>query len=188
MVGEIRDSETAELAVHAALTGHLMFSTLHTNTAVGAIPRLIDMGIEPFLLSSAIRTVISQRLVRKICDKCKEEQRISVSEREKIEKELKEIPNSELKKYQVDLTQGLKFYHGKGCDACGGTGLKGRLAIYEVVPVGEDMKTIITEKNGSEELLEEKKRKANILSIRQDGILKAVKGLTTLEEVERVTE
>ncbi len=188
MVGEIRDSETAELAVHAALTGHLMFSTLHTNTAVGAIPRLIDMGIEPFLLSSAIRTVISQRLVRKICDKCKEEQRISVSEREKIEKELKEIPNSELKKYQVDLTQGLKFYHGKGCDACGGTGLKGRLAIYEVVPVDEDMKTIITEKNGSEELLEEKKRKANILSIRQDGILKAVKGLTTLEEVERVTE
>ena len=188
MVGEIRDSETAELAVHAALTGHLMFSTLHTNTAVGTIPRLIDMGIEPFLLSSAIRTVVSQRLVRKICDNCKEEQKVTASVKEKIREELNGIYPEEAKKYQVDLTQDIKFYHGKGCDACGGTGLKGRMAIYEVVPVDEDMKTIITEKNGNEEMLNKKKEAKHILSIREDGILKAVKGLITLEEVERVTE
>ncbi len=188
MVGEIRDSETAELAVHAALTGHLMFSTLHTNTAVGAIPRLIDMGIEPFLLSSSIRTVISQRLVRCICEKCKEEQKIAPLIKEKIVKELKKISPEEIKKYQINLNQDIKFYHGKGCDSCGGTGLKGRIAIYEVVPIDEDMKTIITEKNGNEEMLNKKKREKHILSIREDGILKVIKGLTTLEEIERVTE
>ncbi len=188
MVGEIRDNETAELAVHAALTGHLMFSTLHTNTAVGAIPRLIDMDIEPFLLVSSIRIVIAQRLVRRICENCKEEQKIASSVRAKIVDELKEISVEEAKKYQVDLNKEVKFYHGKGCDACGGTGLKGRMAVYEVIPVDEDMKTIITEKEGNEELLNKKKEEDKILSIRQDGILKAVKGLTTLEEVERVTE
>ncbi|HHE45827.1 MAG TPA: type II/IV secretion system protein [Candidatus Moranbacteria bacterium] len=188
MVGEIRDNETAELAVHAALTGHLMFSTLHTNTAIGAIPRLVDMGIEPFLLSSSLRTVVAQRLVRKICEKCKEEQKIPHSLRDKLMKELSEIPSSELKKYQVDLSKEIKFYHGKGCDACGGTGLKGRMAIYEVVPVDDDMKTIIVEKNSEEKLLEKIRKEKGILTIRQDGLLKAAKGLTTIEEVERVTE
>jgi len=188
MVGEIRDSETAKLAVHAALTGHLMFSTLHTNTAVGAIPRLIDMGIESFLLSSSLRIVVSQRLVRRICEKCKEEQKIPVSIRTKITEELKKIPSEELNKYHVDLSKKIKFYHGKGCDACGGTGLKGRLAVYEVIPVDEKVKTIITEENGNEKLLNEKRNNAGILTMRQDGILKAVQGLTTIEEIERTTE
>ena len=188
MVGEIRDGETAELAVHAALTGHLMFSTLHTNTAIGAIPRLIDMGIEPFLLSSALRTVAAQRLVRKICEKCKEEIEVPESVKGKIMEELEKIKTSELKKYGIDSLENIKFYHGKGCDACNKTGLKGRLAIFEVFPVNDAVKTIMTEKNGSEELLEKEREARGILTIKQDGILKIIKGLTTIEEIERVTE
>ncbi len=188
MVGEIRDSETAELAVHAALTGHLMFSTLHTNTAIGAIPRLIDMGIEPFLLSSALRMVVAQRLVRKICEKCKKEKKISPVTREKILEEIKNISPDELQKYKLDLNAGAKFFHGKGCDDCSGTGLKGRIAIYEVVPVVDAMKNIIEEKRGNESMLREERDRKKILTIRQDGILKALMGLTSLEEVERVTE
>ena len=188
MVGEIRDGETAELAVHTALTGHLMFSTLHTNTAVGAIPRLIDMGIEPFLLSSSLRLVAAQRLVRKICEDCKEEEKVSESVKEKIIEDLKNISGEELKKYAVDLGGELKFYHGKGCDNCNGTGLKGRLAIYEVVPVNEAIKTIIVEKRGNEILIGQERDRMGALTIKQDGILKVLKGMTTLEEVERLTE
>ena len=188
MVGEIRDAETAELAVHAALTGHLMFSTLHTNTAIGAIPRLIDMGIEPFLLSSSLRMVIAQRLVRRICDKCREEIKISEVVSTKIMEKVKAIPEHELKNYKVDLTQGIKFYHGAGCDACNGTGLKGRVAIYEAVPVTEAVKNIIIEKRGSEELIKKERDRMGVLTIEQDGVLKILEGLTTIEEVERVTE
>lgn len=188
MVGEIRDSETAELAVHSALTGHLMFSTLHTNTAIGAIPRLIDMGIEPFLLSSSLRMVMAQRLVRKICDKCKEEEKISENIMGKILDEVKNISEEELKKYGVDLSKKAVFYHGKGCEECGNTGLKGRLAIYEVVPVNDNVKIIINEKKGSELELRKERDAMGVLTMRQDGILKALLGMTTMEEVERVTE
>lgn len=188
MVGEIRDNETAELSVHAALTGHLMFSTLHTNTAIGAIPRLIDMGIEPFLLSSSLRLVAAQRLVRKICDNCKEKKDVPESVKKIIENEVANISKEEIKKYELDLSGGLEFFHGKGCDRCNGIGLKGRLGIYEVVPVSDAIKEIITEKNGSEELLAKEREKMGILTIRQDGILKLLKGLTTIEEIERVTE
>ncbi|MFA6160062.1 MAG: GspE/PulE family protein [Parcubacteria group bacterium] len=188
MVGEIRDSETAELAVHAALTGHLMFSTLHTNTAVGAIPRLIDMGIEPFLLASSLRIVVSQRLVRKICEKCKEEKKIPDSVRRAIEEEIKNIPEDELKKYGIDGKNEIKFYHGKGCDNCNGTGLRGRLAIYEAVPINENIKNIITEKRGSEEIINKEREALGVITIKRDGIMKIVKGLTTIEEVDRVTE
>ncbi|MDO9231365.1 MAG: GspE/PulE family protein [bacterium] len=188
MVGEIRDSETAELAVHAALTGHLMFSTLHTNTAVGAIPRLIDMGIEPFLLASSLRIVVSQRLVRKICEKCKEEKKVPDSVRKAIESEVKSIPEDELKKYGIDSKKEIKFYHGKGCDDCNGTGLRGRLAIYEAVPINENIKNIITEKKGSEEIINKEREVLGVITIKRDGILKIIKGLTTIEEVDRVTE
>lgn len=188
MVGEIRDSETAELAVHAALTGHLMFSTLHTNTALGAIPRLIDMGIEPFLLASALRIVVAQRLVRRICSNCKEEKEIPASVRSIIEKEIQEISPEELKKYKIDPQEKLKFFHGKGCDVCNGTGTKGRVAIYEAVLVNDNIRTVITEKDGAEELLQKEREKRGVLTIKQDGILKIVKGLTTIEEVDRVTE
>ncbi|MFZ2226860.1 MAG: GspE/PulE family protein [Candidatus Moraniibacteriota bacterium] len=188
MVGEIRDAETAELAVHAALTGHLMFSTLHTNTAIGAIPRLIDMGIEPFLLSSALRMVIAQRLVRRICEKCKEEIKVSDTVSNSVRKKIEKISPKELVSYGVDLSKELKFYHGKGCEACNGTGLKGRVAIYEAVPITENIKNIIIEKGGSEELIKKERDAAGVLSIEQDGVLKILQGLTTIEEVERVTE
>ena len=188
MVGEIRDAETAELAVHAALTGHLMFSTLHTNTAVGAIPRLIDMGIEPFLLASSLRIVVAQRLVRKICDKCKEEKKVPESVRKAIEKGIADVCEDELKKYGVDRKEEIKFYHGKGCDACNGTGLRGRLAIYEAVPVNENIKNIIIEKRGNEEMIDKERIDLGVLTIKQDGILKIIKGLTTIEEIDRVTE
>lgn len=188
MVGEIRDAETAELAVHAALTGHLMFSTLHTNTALGAIPRLVDMGIEPFLLSSSLRLVAAQRLVRKICEECKSEEKVTESIRNQILKELEGISPEEMAKYGVNLSGEMKFYHGKGCDACNNTGLKGRLAIYEIVPVNDAMKTIIVEKMGNEGLLIQERNRMGTLTIKQDGILKVLKGLTTIEEVERLTE
>ncbi len=188
MLGEIRDSETAELSVHAALTGHLMLSTLHTNTAIGAIARLIDMGIEPFLLSSSLRLVMAQRLVRRICDNCREKEEISEVIKNKIADEIKNISEEELKKYGLDISKGIDVYRGKGCDVCNGTGLKGRVAIYEVVPVSEKIQNIMIEKSGNENLIEGERDKAGILSIKQDGLLKVLKGLTTIEEVERVTE
>ena len=188
MVGEIRDTETAELAVHAALTGHLMFSTLHTNTAIGAIPRLIDMGIEPFLLSSSLRLVMAQRLVRRVCENCKEEVKISESLKAKVLKEIENISKEELAKYELDISKDINFSRGKGCDECNGTGLKGRLAIFEVVRLTEAMKNVIIEKRGNEIILNEERDKLGILTIRQDGILKALKGMTTIEEIERVTE
>ncbi len=188
MVGEIRDAETAELAVHAALTGHLMFSTLHTNTAIGAIPRLIVMGIEPFLLSSSLRLVVAQRLVRRICEDCKEKKEVPDSVKKKVMEEISRISKEELKKQGLDLEKGIDFYHGKGCDKCNGTGLKGRVAIYEVIPVNENVKNIITEKRGNEELITKERDALGVLTIKQDGLIKIVKGLTTIEEVERVTE
>ncbi len=188
MLGEIRDGETAELSVHAALTGHLMLSTLHTNTAIGAIARLIDMGIEPFLLSSSLRLVMAQRLVRRICDNCKEKKEISETIKNKILDEIKNISPEELKKYGLDMSQGVNVYHGKGCDVCDGTGLKGRVAIYEVVPVSEEIQNIIIEKSGNENLIEKERDRVGILSIKQDGLLKVLLGFTTIEEVERVTE
>jgi len=188
MVGEIRDSETAKLAVHAALTGHLMFSTLHTNTAIGAIPRLIDMGIEPFLLSSSFRIVVAQRLVRRICSDCKEEEKVRDSVRNSLIKRIEKVSPEELKKYGLDLSKEIKFYKGKGCDVCNGTGLKGRVALYEAVPISENIKTIITEKKGNEELLNSEKEAMKVISMEQDGILKVLKGLTTIEEMDRVTE
>jgi type IV pilus assembly protein PilB len=188
MLGEVRDGETAELSVHAALTGHLMLSTLHTNTAIGAIARLIDMGIEPFLLSSSLRLVMAQRLVRRICENCKEKKEISEVIKNKILDEIKNISEEELKKYDLDMSKGVDVYYGKGCEVCNETGLKGRLAIYEVVPVSEKIQNIIIEKSGNENLIEEERDKVGILSMKQDGLLKVLKGLTTIEEVERVTE
>jgi len=188
LVGGMRDKETAELAVHAALTGHLLFSTLHTNTAAGAIPRLIDMGIEPFLLASSLRIVVAQRLVRRICDKCKEEIAVPKAVKEAILSEIVDIPEKEFKKYGLNLQNSVKFYHGKGCPECNGTGLKGRVAIYEAIPITEKIKNIMIEKRGNESLIDEERKKSGILALKQDGILKILMGLTTIEEIERVVE
>jgi type IV pilus assembly protein PilB len=188
MVGEIRDNETAELAIHAALTGHLVFSTLHTNNAIGAVPRLVDMGVEPFLLASSLRVVAAQRLVRKICENCKQEIKMSENIIGRIRQELAGIPEEEVLKYGVDLSGELKFHEGKGCEECGNLGYKGRVAVYEVVEISDTIQNMMAEKKESELEVENQAKKEGMISIRQDGILKAIQGVTTISEIERVTK
>ena len=188
MVGEIRDGETAELGVHAALTGHLVFSTVHTNNAVGALPRLIDLGIESFLIASAVRVIAAQRLVRQICEHCKEEEHISDKIVEKVRHELDGVSDEEKRKYGLDPNAPFVFHHGKGCKKCGGLGLQGRLALYEAIDIDRDMQNLITEEDGNMPKAEKLAREKGFITLKQDGILKMLLGLTTLAELERVTE
>jgi type IV pilus assembly protein PilB len=188
MVGEIRDGETAELTIHAALTGHLVLSTLHTNSSIGAIPRLVDMGIEAFLLASSLRVVGAQRLVRRICKFCKEEVVISPVMMEVIQSQIENIPKEEIDKYELDLANGIHAFKGKGCEECANMGYKGRIAIFEALEITSEMKDIISQHNGVESEVEDCARKQGMITIKQDGMLKVLLGLTTLEEVERVTE
>lgn len=188
MVGEIRDSETAELTIHAALTGHLVLSTLHTNSSIGAVPRLIDMGIESFLLASSLRVVAAQRLVRRICTECKQEVKANDTIVEYIRGQIENLPKDEIEKYGIDLSQGIHIYEGKGCEVCEKSGYKGRIAIFEAIEIDKNMKEIISEKNGSEVDIQDYADKQGMIKIKQDGLLKVINGLTTLEEVERVTE
>lgn len=188
MIGEIRDGETAELAIHAALTGHLVFSTLHTNSAISAIPRLMDMGVEPFLLSSSINAVAAQRLVRKLCENCKEEFKLPRAVLEKVHMTLKNVAIEEAREYGVESLDpaDMKFYKSSGCDECGKSGYKGRLAIYECVDITNEIREVITEKD--DVLLGKTAQKQGMLNMRQDGLLKALTGLTSVSEVERMTE
>lgn len=188
MVGEIRDSETAELAIHAALTGHLVLSTLHTNSALGAIPRLVDMGVQPFLISSALKMVIGQRLVRRICPDCRQEKKdVLPAVMEIMKKELADIPQETLKGMEIDSTQPIKIFEGKGCSRCHKNGMKGRIGIYEVLEVNDKIGSLIGEKKSENDILKMAKSQG-YTSMKQDGIIKILKGLTTFEEVERVTE
>ncbi|NCF75343.1 MAG: AAA family ATPase [Xanthomonadaceae bacterium] len=189
MVGEIRDEETAEIAVNAAMTGHLVLSTLHTNDAVTTIPRLSDMKVPSFLISTTINCIIAQRLVRKICQNCitsykltKEmredlSQKINIDSILKMLKEKKIIANKDLK--------NLLFYKGKGCKKCNNEGYKGRIGIYEILEITPEIKEAIDRKASSEELRKIAK-KQNMLSILEDGFIKAKNGITTIEEVLRV--
>ncbi len=170
MVGEIRDKETADVAIQAALTGHLVFSTLHTNDAASALTRLIDMGVEPFLASSSVIGILAQRLVRLICDKCKEPY----------------SPAADVLK-DLDFKRGTQFFRGKGCPKCNNTGLKGRTGIFELLVITEEIRTLIDEKKSADEI-GKKARESGMRTLRDDGLLKAKEGLTTLEEVLRVTE
>jgi type IV pilus assembly protein PilB len=188
MVGEIRDGETAELGVHAALTGHLVFSTVHTNNAVGALPRLIDLGIEPFLIASAVRVIAAQRLVRKICKHCKEKMEVPKTVIEKITKELEGVSDEEKIKYGLDPNAEFEFHKGRGCKKCGGLGLQGRLALYEAIDVDKDMQNLITEENGNMPKVDKLAREKGYITLKQDGIMKMLLGMTTLTELERVTE
>lgn len=188
MVGEIRDGETAELAIHAALTGHLVFSTLHTNDAAGSVPRLIDMGIEPFLLASALQAVAAQRLVRRICEHCKEEFVLTEFQRKRVTDIFHTIAPEEVTAYKLDSKQKCVFYYGKGCEQCGQSGYKGRIAIYEVIGIGNEMQNIITEKHGNDVEIHNEALRQGMLTMKQDGLLKALQGITTLAEIERVTE
>lgn len=172
MVGEVRDFETAELAIRASLTGHLVLSTLHTNSAAGAVTRLIDMGIEPFLIASATAGVLGQRLVRRICEKCKKEV---------------EVDPAVIEHLGADLPANPVFYHGEGCSQCRMSGYKGRMAIFELLIVDEYVRRLITEKVPSEEIAAAALR-SGMATLRQDGVGKALQGLTTLDEVLRVTQ
>ncbi|MCX6784431.1 MAG: GspE/PulE family protein [Candidatus Komeilibacteria bacterium] len=181
MVGEIRDSETTELAIHAALTGHVVLSTLHTNDAIGTIPRFIDMGGKPFLLAATLNIVVAQRLVRKICPKCKEIELIPEDIQNQVQTVINQIPPAGIYP-ETPIGKKLVFYHGAGCASCGGTGYKGRLVVSEVINVSAAMREIIAKGFPTDavkkELLEQK-----FMTMTQDGWLKVLLGLTTAEEI-----
>ncbi len=185
MVGEIRDLETATNATHAALTGHLVLSTLHTNDAAGALPRLIAMGVEPFLITSSINCVIAQRLVRKICKYCKEEVAIEQGLVMDVEREFSQIPESNT----IDrerVKRPFTFYKGKGCDKCT-NGYKGRVGIFEVLPMSAAIEDLAVKNAPAHDILEQA-LKEGMITMKQDGYLKAISGLTTVEEVLRETK
>jgi len=173
MVGEIRDKETAEIAIRAALTGHLVFSTLHTNDAAGAVTRLLDMGIEPFLVSSSVEALIAQRLVRSICPDCKEQY----------------TPDPELLKEVGFPTDGgpLKLFRGRGCENCRFTGFRGRIGIYEILVLRENLRPLIIERAASSTIKAAAVAKG-MRTLRDDGWAKVKAGVTSLEEVARVTQ
>lgn len=177
MVGEIRDKETAGIAVHAALTGHLVLSTLHTNDAPTALPRLLDLGTEPFLASSTINVVIAQRLVRKICPECKVRVTPSPEELEVIAKMVGKSPE-ELQKQQ--------FFAGRGCPACQNSGYRGRIGIYETLEATVKIQELILRRAGDEEIKKVAMSEGMII-MAADGLEKAVRGITTLTEILRVT-
>ncbi len=196
MVGEIRDGETADLAIQASLTGHLVFSTLHTNSAAGSLPRLLDMGAETFLLASSINCVVAQRVVRKICLKCKEEFVPPSQVMDDMKKTLGNLLNPKhielSKEEEKDLselhdTSKIKLYRGKGCDDCGDSGYQGRIAIFEVLPINEKNGRLILERAPAGKI-EEQAVEDGMVKLIQDGYLKALEGLTTIEEVLRVAK
>ena len=173
MVGEIRDRETAEIAIHAALTGHMVFSTLHTNDAPGAISRLVDIGVKPFLVATSLRAVLAQRLVRKICPRCQSSYQPRPDEL-----------------YALNLatarTVGATFMKGGGCPECDGTGYRGRLAIFELLVLDEGLQGLIYDQAGTVKL-REKARAQGMRTLREDGVRKITAGLTTIEEVVSIT-
>jgi type II secretion system protein E len=175
MVGEVRDYETAEIAIRSALTGHLVLSTLHTNDAAGAVTRLLDMGIEPFLVSSSLECLIAQRLVRLICPKCKQ----PVKARGEIEQEIKRCFGSD--------PSGNEFYEGKGCEACRFTGFIGRTAIHEVILVTEGIRELILNRASSQQI-KQKAISEGMQTLRQSGLQKVIEGKTAFSEVIRVTQ
>jgi len=173
MIGEIRDLETADIAVQASLTGHLVFSTLHTNDAPSAITRLLDMGVKPFLVASSTRAIMAQRLVRKICDNCKEEYKATDAELRLLGPAAEQIAQAEL-------------CHGHGCNACNLTGYKGRMGIFEVFVINDEVQHMIYDRTGAA-VLRTRARELGMRTLREDGIRKVISGSTTLEEILRVT-
>ncbi|MFH1295131.1 MAG: GspE/PulE family protein [bacterium] len=194
MVGEVRDGETAELAIHAALTGHLVLSTLHTNSSAGAIPRLIDMGVENFLLASTLNVVLAQRLVRRMCQNCKETYDAPPDMLTEVKEVLQGITNTQLleakDKQMLDSVRtmgqaSIKLYRASGCSKCNDTGYKGRCGIFEVLQVSERIRAMVIEK-ASESEYNKVAMEEGMITLLQDGYLKALEGVTSLEEVLRV--
>lgn len=178
-VGEIRDNETAGIAVNAALTGHLVLSTLHTNDAATAIPRLIDMKVEPYLVASTVNVIVAQRLVRKICQFCRTSSKISKDQLKK------NIP-AEIVDKHLGKNSEVTVYVGQGCKLCNGTGYSGRVGIFEVLDVTKEIRKLIVERVDSE-LIEEAARKEGMVTMLDDGLAKVVRGITTIEEILRAT-
>ena len=172
MIGEIRDAETADIAMEAALTGHLVFSTLHTNDAPSAVTRLLDIGVKPFLVASALRAAMAQRLVRAICEKCKESYTPTEREMKMLGSMSKTVPE--------------RMYHGVGCDKCGRSGYKGRKGIFEIFKVDDTIQRLIFD-HAPATLLRQRAREMGMRTLREDGMLKVASGMTSLQEVLRVT-
>jgi type IV pilus assembly protein PilB len=183
MVGEIRDNETASLAVQAALTGHIVLSTLHTNNSAGVIPRLIDMKVEPFLLPVAMNLMISQRLVGVLCPNCKVQEEAQAQMQKIIDGALAGLPEEVTASYQKPY----KIWHAKGCAVCKGKGIQGRVAIFEVLRMTPELEVVVTSVPTIQKITQEAKRQG-MITLRQDGILKALDGLVSVEEILRETE
>lgn len=180
LVGEIRDSETTGLAIQAALTGHLVFSTLHTNSASGALPRLLDMGAESFLVASSLNAVVGQRIARKICTTCKEEYVVAPEVIEDIKKILGKL-------YPGTSGNAPKLYQGKGCDECNSTGYLGRIGIFEVLPISEKIAKMLLERASVVDI-ETRAIEEGMITMKQDGYMKVLEGVTTIEEVLRIAQ
>lgn len=185
MVGEIRDLETADIAVQAALTGHLILSTIHTNSASAAIPRFLSMGVKPFLLAPALNCVIAQRLARKLCQKCKKEVQLDQVTMDRVAKIIVEMPENARKEAEA---KPKVFYTGSSCDACNKIGYKGRIGLYEVFVMNKEIEEIILSTQVSEYEIERIAAQNGMIKMVQDGILKALDGITSLDEVFRVIE
>jgi len=179
LVGEIRDKETAEIAVHAALTGHLLFSTLHTNDAAGAVPRLVDMGINAAILSSALSDILAQRLVRRLCEKCREKITAQDNDQEFIDQVIASMPE---KLKQGRQKKNYEIFRAKGCPACGQTGYKGRVGIFEILRVDDEMEKLIA-KSPSHAEIKEAMLKNGDATMLHDGVIKVLEGLTSVEEI-----
>jgi type II secretory ATPase GspE/PulE/Tfp pilus assembly ATPase PilB-like protein len=179
-VGEIRDSETAGIAVNASLTGHLVLSTLHTNDAATALPRLIDMNVEPFLVASTVNVIIAQRLVRKICEICKNTRNITPEEL------LKNLPPEIINKY-IEKKTTITIYQGAGCKICHMTGYSGRIGVFEVLEITKAIRDLITKRQDADVILQ-KAIQEGMTTMLDDGLEKVFQGLTTIEEVLRVTK
>jgi type IV pilus assembly protein PilB len=188
MVGEIRDKETANLATNAALTGHIVLSTLHTNDSLGVIPRLIDLGVEPFLIPPTLSVALAQRLVRRLCPFCKEKVDPSEEVKEKIFEKYNSLP--EIIKKNLPFKLGSKnevsIFEPKGCKRCGNEGYSGRIGVFEILKITKGISEIITS-NPSEAKIFEEAKKQGMITMEQDGILKVLEGITSMEEVLRVT-
>ncbi|MDD4201675.1 MAG: GspE/PulE family protein [Candidatus Pacebacteria bacterium] len=185
MVGEIRDKETASLAVHAALTGHIVLSTLHTSNSFGVIPRLIDMGVKQFLIPPTLKIAIAQRLVRKLCPYCKKKTKLNSKLEEIVKKDLESLPA--VVKEENKISSEIVVYEAVGCARCRKIGYSGRIGLYEILEITDEIKEIVL-KNPSETAIKKESYRQGMVTMRQDGFIKAIEGVTTIEEVLRTTE
>lgn len=189
MVGEIRDGETAKIAVESSLTGHLVFSTLHTNNAAGVVPRLIDLGVNPKILASALSMAIAQRLTRKLCTKCKVKRPVTKEEEDVIRKTLEraERLGKDLSEYNISSKQKIELYTAPGCEACNGIGYKGRIGVFEAILADEEIQNIMP-MNPSEREIKVISEKQGILNMVEDGLIKCITGITSIEELKKVVD